>query len=214
MTEFNLTEESTILYIDGEISPSSREYRVKRGKTGVFAVHGGGIEIGTEQIVRNTAERTSCSVYIFSGRKKIGNNTLRISSIKFASLNRPLFSNILSHVERIVAIHGHNQNKREIYIGGKNLELRAKIAEALKKVLLDYRVVKFLHEIPNPVKGVYPNNFVNLPPEAGVQLELPRALREARKTTGWRRHEWSHLYGDSVRVADALVEVINSYPED
>ncbi|GAI91213.1 unnamed protein product, partial [marine sediment metagenome] len=197
MTEFNLTNECSVPYIDGEISPSFREYGAKRGRIGLFAIHGGGIEIGTEQIVRYCAERTRCSVYVFSGRKKIRNSSLRISSVKFALLNRPFFSNILAYVETIVAVHGHNQNDRNVYIGGRNTELKGKIAGALEKTLPGYRVVKYPHEIPNLMKGDYPNNFVNLSPEGGVQLELPRALREAKKTAGWRRHEWSLLYGDS-----------------
>jgi len=212
MTNFSLTNVPTVPYIDGKTSPDFREYGAKRGKIGVFAIHGGGIEIGTEQIARNIAKRTNCSVYIFSGRKKTGNNNLRISSIEFASLNHPLFSNILSHIEKIVAIHGHNQNKKDIHIGGRNVDLKSKIAEALKKRLPEYHVITFLHEIPDLMKGIDPNNFVNLPQERGMQIELPQALRVAKKTTGWSRHEWSDLYGDTIKVAGTLAEIINSYP--
>jgi phage replication-related protein YjqB (UPF0714/DUF867 family) len=201
-----------MLFKNGKVSQNFREYGIIRGMIGVFAVHGGGIEAGTEQIVRNIVERTNCSAYIFSGRMKTGNRNsdLYIPSHKSGLRNRTFFKHIVSHVETVISIHGHGYNDGHVYIGGKSSNLKNKIRESLKRAIPRYRIITSLHEVPYLLRGNYSKNFVNVVSKKGVQIELPITLRKTKKTTGWNRHEWSELCGNTLKVANVLGEIINS----
>lgn len=199
----------TAVYKQGEENECFREYGVIRGRLGIFSIHGGSIENGTEQIARYLAERTDCTVYIFSGRERAGNRRLHIPSNETSWFERPFFKECFSRVEAVVALHGHGRNDNEVYIGGKNVFLKKKTKEVLEKDLKRHRILT--HEVPNELRGRHPDNFTNLPVNRGIQIELPRSLRKAKTTTGWSRHEWSELYGDTLRFANSLTKAIENY---
>ena len=64
-------------------------------------------------------------------------------------------------------------------LGGRNRPLATHLAGALRDALdpHGYEVVDDLDAIPTELRGVHQRNPVNLPRQAGVQLELPPRVR-------------------------------------
>ena len=54
-----------------------------------------------------------------------------------------------------------------------------------EKVRSTHDIIGSLDEIPKELRGLHPKNPVNIPPLAGVQLELPPTLRWNREEWGW-----------------------------
>jgi phage replication-related protein YjqB (UPF0714/DUF867 family) len=116
----------------------------------------------------------------------------------------PALARFIEHVDVVVTIHGYGRSGRftEVLLGGRNRELAATIAARLRAVLVDYRAVTDLDEIPRELRGLHPDNPVNLPAHAGVQIELPPRARGL----GPRWADWD---GDGlVPPAQTLVDVL------
>ena len=89
----------------------------------------------------------------------------------------------LEHVERVVSVHGfgglRGDDDRWItgLLGGSNRELAAEVALLLREALPHYKWIDDLDRIPRELRGLHPDNPVNRPRQAGVQLELPPRVR-------------------------------------
>ena len=83
------------------------------------------------------------------------------------------------HVDVVVTVHGYGRWGRftSLLLGGSNRELAATLAAALRPALPDYDVVLDLDAIPRELRGLHPDNPVNIPRLGGVQLELPPRVR-------------------------------------
>lgn len=195
-------------YASGLSSEEFREYGCRRGPVGVFAIHGGGIEPGTEQLARYLVENTLASAYVFSGRRGKRNIALHLPSYRFVRLGSALLKQILSDVQTVLSLHGHNRADRDIYLAGTNLDLLHAVIRALASYLPAYKVSEDPALVDRRLRALDSRNLVNLPPHGGVQIELPRSLRQAMKTRGWQRHEHSVLYGDTLLVGNALRDSI------
>jgi phage replication-related protein YjqB (UPF0714/DUF867 family) len=170
------------------------------GPVGLLALHGGGIEPGTETMVRFVARETGASLYVYAGRLSRGNLRLHRPSHRTSEIP-PLLQRFLDHVRVAISIHGHRRSLRCVYLGGLNEALIWRLADMARAVLPQYEWVSEPSAIPPELRGRHPRNTVNLPPDKGVQLELPRSLRR----TGAR----TKLAGDGLVVAGVLSRLVH-----
>jgi phage replication-related protein YjqB (UPF0714/DUF867 family) len=79
----------------------------------------------------------------------------------------------------VVTVHGFRRKAfpRHIMLGGRNRTLASHLAETLRPELPGAVVVDDLSKIPSSIRGVHPDNPVNVPRLRGVQLELSPLLR-------------------------------------
>jgi phage replication-related protein YjqB (UPF0714/DUF867 family) len=157
--------------------PGVEEVLELRSSFGFMAFHGG-LEGGTETIALDAAAAAGASVYAV-----VQPATLRwhVPSHQV----RPEYSNALAafldHVEVAIAVHGYGRRDRanHVLLGGQNRALAAHVAARLRAGLPEFEVIDDLDEVPAEMRGVHPQNPVNRPPLAGVQLELPPRARGA-----------------------------------
>jgi len=147
------------------------------GSVGLLALHGGGIEPGTEAIARFVARETGASLYVYAGRLPRGNLRLHRPSHRNPDL-RPLLQGFLDRVRVAISIHGHGRSPECVYLGGLNEALIHRLAQLARAALPYYDWVSEPSAIPPELRGRHPRNTVNLPPDKGVQLEIPRSLRQ------------------------------------
>ena len=182
-----------------------KEYSDKKGRVGILAVHGGRLDYGTEQITNYIHEKTPASMYVMSSRR--GNvKKHRVASTKIAHTHSDHLNGVVSHSKYNISIHGHNRkgDAKTVYIGGENSYMRKKIAERLRETLPDEYLIEYnVKKMPRNVRGTG-RNVVNRSKEGGVQVELPRELREGVGT-----HNSSKLTGLSKRVGEAISDVVN-----
>lgn len=147
-----------------------------RSATGVMAYHGGNLEVGTDRIAEAVADRTGASSYVVTQP-----DTLRwhIPSKAFLPDESARLAAFFGHVDRVVTIHGFGRRSMftSILLGGRNRALAAHIGAHLRRALPGYEVIDDLDAIPTPLRGVHGQNPVNVPPEHGVQIELPPRVR-------------------------------------
>ncbi len=148
------------------------ELRFRKGTSGiaVIAPHGGGIEPGTVDIADGIAGAEH-TFYCFKGIKNTGNIHLHITSNRF---DEPLGINAIKGENTVLAIHGCNDKKQVVNIGGKDRELKKK----LKKALIEAGFVA--EESPRPgLRGENPENICNRGRSGrGAQLEISEGLRK------------------------------------
>lgn len=138
----------------------------------VIAIHGGGIEPGTTELIKNLAEENSYSYYSFNGIKKKDNQNMHITSTDY---DEPQALNIVANSSITLSFHGYaEQKKKHTYIGGLDKELAKKIKIKLKEAGFS------VSDAPKKYDGRNRNNIVNKNKQnKGVQLELSTAQRKA-----------------------------------
>jgi phage replication-related protein YjqB (UPF0714/DUF867 family) len=145
-----------------------------RGHFGFMAFHGGALE-----------ERTDL-----------------IATVRPA--DSPALARFIEHVDVVVTVHGYGRwgMFTAVLLGGRNRQLAASIADRLRPALDGYEVITDLDAIPRELRGLHPENPVNLPRFDGVQIELPPRVRGLGP-------KWADWRGDGfVPPAQALVDVL------
>ncbi|MBB5704401.1 phage replication-related protein YjqB (UPF0714/DUF867 family) [Ochrobactrum daejeonense] len=140
----------------------------------VVAPHGGEIEPHTSIIARTIAGHT-LSLYLFEGlRPHRDHCELHITSEKF---DEPFAAPIVSAAQIVLGVHGRadNGDGETTWVGGLDFQRRDGIVAALVKA-------GYSAEIRRPgqsLAGAAQNNICNRGrTRAGVQLEIPRSLRD------------------------------------
>lgn len=142
-------------------------YRYGSSAIAVMAPHGGGIEPGTTQIADAVAGREH-TFYAFIGLKQKGNAALHITSRNF---DEPRANEIAENSLTVLTIHGCRGDKKCVYIGGRDLRLKKRIAESLQEAGFPVREVE-------RYPGKNPHNLCNRSRSGmGVQLEITSELR-------------------------------------
>lgn len=153
--------------VDYSISVADR-----RSAIAVVAPHGGFIEPGTSQLTKAIAGENFSS-YIFSGLQHGRHHReLHITSTNF---DEKTCLDLLSRTKTVLGIHGRSDgdDPETIFLGGKDLTLRSKIEAEFKRG--GFKSTGNGHRLP----GVEPGNICNRGTlSAGVQLEIPRTLRD------------------------------------
>jgi phage replication-related protein YjqB (UPF0714/DUF867 family) len=159
------------------------EQSTLRGSFGLLAFHGGALERVTDVVAREAAERAGASYYAVL----YPDDALHVPSKFVDPAHSPTLTACLEHVDVAIAIHGYGRDDRrhDVLLGGTNRQLARHVREHLGAALPDYRHVDDLHEIPVELRGMHPDNPVNRPRDAGVQIELPPLLRWHREEWGW-----------------------------
>ena len=112
------------------------------------------------------------------------------------------------------SVHGYGRKRRwhSLLLGGRNRDLADHVARHLRRRLPDYDIIDDVGALPKPLAGMHPKNPVNLPPSAGVQIELPATVRWNRKGRHWSDHG-SHGRAPQVQaLIDALTDAARSWP--
>ncbi|MFI8349322.1 poly-gamma-glutamate hydrolase family protein [Streptomyces sp. NPDC085596] len=140
---------------------------------GLLALHGG-VEGGTAELATEVATRTGATLLTFT--QPTGPPT-HIPSTRMSPC-APL-TTFLSHTTLTISLHGHNRRAtpRTIYAGGSNRPAARVLAAALSDSAPAFSTITTLSDIPHPLRGLHPDNPVNLTRDGGVQLELPVLAR-------------------------------------
>lgn len=143
----------------------------------IFAPHGGRIEPGTLEIAATIAGEV-LSFYAFEALRAAGNRgSLHITSTRF---DEPLALELVGNAQKVVAIHGRadGDDPLTVDVGSLDTALREKIATALTTAGFAAAVLD-----QGRLAGRDPANICNRGVTgAGVQLELPRVLRNQLTT--------------------------------
>lgn len=147
-----------------------------RGRLGFMAYHGGGLEETTDVVAREAAARSNCSYY---GVLHPADWDLHIPSIRVAPDQSTVLAAFIEHVDVVITVHGFGRRPllTSVLLGGQNRSLASHLAGHLRTTLPAYEIVDELDDIPLELRGVHDRNPVNLPPHAGVQVELPPRVR-------------------------------------
>ncbi|WP_169713814.1 poly-gamma-glutamate hydrolase family protein [Paludifilum halophilum] len=150
-----------------------KDYRIYARDRGtlILAIHGGGIEPGTQETAIGIAGE-EYNLYVFASLKPPGENAdLHITSTRF---DEPQALHLVSKAVRVVSVHGVSGTEGTCYMGGRDRYLKNRIREKLHKAGFDTR------EAPDEIGGDDPENICNRGMTGrGVQLELDRALRDS-----------------------------------
>jgi phage replication-related protein YjqB (UPF0714/DUF867 family) len=147
-----------------------------RGRFGFMAYHGGALEETTDVIARQAALASDASYY---GVLQPESLLVHLPSILVTPDQSPALEAFIDHVDVVVTVHGFGRRPlfTSILLGGRNRRLAAHLAAHLRTALPEYEIVDDLERIPIELQGMHVRNPVNLPPDAGVQLELPPRAR-------------------------------------
>tara|TARA_B110000438_G_scaffold286689_1_gene318169 strand:- start:287 stop:919 length:633 start_codon:yes stop_codon:yes gene_type:complete len=197
---------SELLSQDGVV-----EEFVLRSTFGICAIHGGGLERATEAVAREVAERTNSSYYAViqpEGSRK------HLSSRHFSAEKSEKLSLFLGNVDTVISIHGYGKDDDfwALLLGGTNRKLAHHLAGHLRELIPEeYRVVDQLEEIPLPLRGVHPNNPVNIPIHGGVQIEIPPGLRWNKDYNFWSDADGTPRAVELEKLIKSLVEGIEKW---
>lgn len=185
------------------------EELVVRGRFGFMAYHGGGLEEQTDVIARVAAERSGASYYGVVHPAEWG---LHLPSTRVDPAASARLRAFLDHVRVVVTVHGFGRRHllTSLLLGGSNRALAGDLAAELRPRLPAYEVLDDLDRIPKELRGVHPRNPVNLPPDGGVQLELPPRVRGS-SPLWW---DWEHgLVPHTQALIDGLAAVALRYAD-
>lgn len=159
-------------------TPGVREVCELRGTVGFMAYHGGSLEAMTDVIARTAAARAGASCYSViqpDGMRQHFPST-GVSAAASDSLTE-----FFDRVEVVITIHGYGRHGMftSLLLGGGNRALAEHVGTSLRGHLPEYEIVTDLDAIPRELRGLHPDNPVNVPPGGGVQIELPPRVRGA-----------------------------------
>ena len=186
--------------------PGVREILELRGTFGFMAIHGGNLERATDVVAREAAERSGASCYSVIQAPPLRHH---LPSSYFDPAQSPALAAFLDHVDVVVGIHGYGREDRvhQLLLGGGNRELAGHLARHLRAGFgAPYEIIAELHEIPDGLRGMHPDNPVNRARAGGVQVELPPMIRWNREA-----HNWSdHLATPRAPEVEQLIDVLAS----
>jgi len=153
-----------------------RDYQIvvndRSNKVSIIAPHGGYIEPGTSQLAESIAAK-DFSLYCFKGlAEDRPHRDLHITSSNF---DEPRCLDLVKSSDIVVAVHGRHDadDDQGVWLGGLDIQLRESISTALCRA--GFVVKQNGHAFP----ATSPMNICNRGRRSmGVQLELPRTLRD------------------------------------
>jgi phage replication-related protein YjqB (UPF0714/DUF867 family) len=199
---FKNFEELSAAYVEG--TDFTVKYDIKGTDFAVIAIHGGGIEVGSSELLYAIqGVRPTWSWYEFNARLSSGNSVLHLTSTNF---DDPRAFSVVEHVDRVVSVHGAAGTEAKTLIGG--LDVLAK--DFVKKALEKRGFVVENATSDTGIAGQEPTNIANRSRLGGVQLELTtkqRAMlfKDENTSRTWRENpdNWSQYMYD---YRDAVLE--------
>jgi phage replication-related protein YjqB (UPF0714/DUF867 family) len=181
------------------------KYEKKGSNFAVIAIHGGGIEVGSSELMYAIqAARQSWSWYEFNARLSSGNSVLHLTSTNF---DDPRAIDVVSNVDRVISVHGAAGTEPKTLIGGLDVLTKDLVRKELeaKGFIVEEATTE------SGIAGQEPLNIANRSRLGGVQLELTtkqRAMFFKNEDTSrtWRENpaNWSQAmydYRDAVLIA-------------
>ena len=183
--------------------PGVQEICELRSRIGFMAYHGGSLEEKTDVIAALAARRSGASYYAVLQPEDL---QLHIPSHLVTPRSSSQLKKFIDHVDVVITIHGFGRrdNFTTLLLGGRNRELAEHVAVHLRQRLTDYTVVTDLDLIPKDLRGMHPDNPVNLPVHQGVQIELPPRIRGSSPI--WADWDHSQMVPPMVALIDGLVD--------
>jgi phage replication-related protein YjqB (UPF0714/DUF867 family) len=175
--------------------PEVRSLVVVAGPIGLLAYHGG-VEAGTHDVAVAAAQACGASLYALDQPEGL---RWHVRSTLVDPAADPGLAEVLGHIRVALSVHGYGRHghPHDILLGGRNRVWARAVGDGLRTALPEMVVVDDLAAIPPPLRGLHPANPVNLPVEAGVQIELPAHLRRSPELRA--------------RVAQALAAVVATH---
>jgi phage replication-related protein YjqB (UPF0714/DUF867 family) len=154
--------------------PAVRETSTLRSRFGFMAIHGGGLEKMTDVIAARAADAADASVYVVQHPDQYPHH---LPSARFAPSESALLNEFLEHVDTVISLHGYGRIGRstQLLAGGGNRRLAAHLATHTR--IPGYQLITDLDAIPSELRGLHPDNPVNLARGGGTQLELSPRVR-------------------------------------
>lgn len=188
-------------------SEKAEDYTIKAhdigSRTSILAIHGGGIERGTSEIVETLNGYGKYNTYLFEGNKKTDNKSLFVKAVNF---DEPKAVSLVKASDYTVSVIGAAGDDQVTYIGGRN-----KILAELIRLHLTNKgyTVKPLNSIPERIAGMLNSNIVNKNKLfngsyrlGGVQIAVSKGLRDKLVTDP----DSSMLYKYCASIDEALSE--------
>ena len=158
-----------------------RDYRItvthrRESPVAIIAPHAGSIERRTTHISREIAG-DDFNLYLFEGLDSNGSfEELHITSHQF---DEPACLDLIANCDIVVAVHGCHRSEEAAYIGGLDLALKHRLADAIRAAGIP--VLTDGHDYP----GTNSDNICNRGARGqGVQLELTDTLRGGIREPG------------------------------
>jgi len=186
-----------------------RGHRLDRTRRiGFMAYHGGGLEEMTEVIAQAAADRCDASYY---GVHQPRGMERHVPSIEIDPAVSDSLESFLEHVGTVITVHGYGRPGMytSLLLGGRHRELAEHVGDHLRAHLPVYDVRTDLETIPTELRGLHPRNPVNLPPFAGVQIELPPRVRGT--TPMFWDWEGPGLPPHAERLVDGLAAAVDAW---
>lgn len=135
------------------------------------SIHGGGIEVGSTELVEAIRELGNYNIYEFKGLKSSNNSSLHVTSTNY---DAPQLLELIKETDYAVSIHGASGEEPICYMGGNDVKLRNAIWSALEDIGIKVQIS------PPNIIGENDDNITNRTRKSkGVQLELTTALRQS-----------------------------------
>lgn len=178
------------------------------GRVGFMAYHGGNLELMTDIIAEAAAERSGASYY---GVVQPAPMREHLSSIKVRVEESSHLAAFVEHVDVVITVHGFGRRGlfSSLLLGGQNRLFADHVGGALRRRLPAYDVLTDLDAIPKKLRGLHPDNPVNLPRQAGVQIELPPRVRGSSPL--WWDWEGPGPTPHTVSLIDGLVDAVTTW---
>lgn len=137
----------------------------------LLAIHGGGIEPGTTELIKELAKNNDYAYYSFNGIKKSGNRSMHLTSTRY---DEPKALEMISNSSITLSVHGYDDElEKHTFIGGLDKELADQVKLALQDVGFSASLA-----LKN-LAGLKKDNIVNQNKQGkGVQIEISTAQRE------------------------------------
>jgi phage replication-related protein YjqB (UPF0714/DUF867 family) len=170
-----------LLAVDGV-----EEELVLGSRFGFMAFHAG-LEENTDDVAVAAAKQSGASLYVVRQPVDL---LWHVPSHRFVAEESPRLAEFLDHVDAVVAVHGFGRPHltRSLLLGGRGRRLAEHVAISLIKRLPHYEMVVRLDDIPRKLRGMHPDNPVNVSRVEGVQLELPPRVRGC--LPDWAKGNW------------------------
>ncbi len=201
--------EMTLTFAELLACPGVDEVCELRSRFGFMAFHGGALEVGTDIIARLAADAAGASYY---GVHQPADVLVHIPSIRVDPAASTTFAAFLAHVDVVVAVHGYGRHGlwATLLFGGTNRVLAEHVGGHVAPLLPAYEVRLDLAAIPVELRGLHPDNPVNRPRHAGVQIELPPRVRGTSPL--WADWEGPGPTPHTQALIDGLVRAAASWP--
>jgi phage replication-related protein YjqB (UPF0714/DUF867 family) len=173
-----------------------------------MAYHGGSLEVMTDVIAAEVANRSGASYY---GVIQPESSREHFPSISVQPSESERLARFLDHVEVVITIHGFGRRGMfsSLLLGGRNRRLAAHLGASLRAWLPAYEIVTDLAAIPEPLRGQHRANPVNLPRQSGVQIELPPRVRGLSPM--WWDWEGPGLTPHTEALIDGLADAVTTW---